>query len=146
MPDRQLGERAVELVGVEQRAPISGSRPMPSMKRRHASWICVCGLVLGEAAHDLGRGDERVVGAERLRPVAGRARARVSFDQNVPFSPTSTGRRVPVGRRHLEPARLGEHVVGVHRVALVLEQPVGAPRAVRLLVGDREVDQRALRA
>ena len=68
----------------------------------------------------------------------------VSFDQKVPFSPTSTGRRVPLGVGHLEPTRLGEHVVGVHRVALVVEQPVRAPHALCLLVGDREVDQRAL--
>ena len=68
------------------------------------------------------------------------------FVQNVPFSRDQHREARPCRRRHLEPARLGEHVVGVHGVALVVEQPVGAPGAERLLVGDREVDQRALRA
>ena len=45
------------------------------MKRRQVSWMCVGGRYVGEPAHDLGRGHERVVGAERLRRVAGRARA-----------------------------------------------------------------------
>ena len=63
--------------------------------------------------------------------------------QYEPFSPTITGRRGPLARRHLEAARLGDDVVGLHRVALVLEQVLGAPRAEVLLVGDREVDERA---
>ena len=65
--------------------------------------------------------------------------------QYEPFSPTITGRRGPCARRHLEAARFGDDVVGHHRVALVLEQVLGAPRAEVLLVGDREVDERAAR-
>ena len=69
---------------------------MPSTNRRQTSPICVCGLVLVDPPHDLGRGHERVVGAERLRPVARRAVTRI-FDQNVPFSATITGSRGPAG-------------------------------------------------
>ena len=127
MPIGSSASAPAEVVRVEQRGGELGIECMPSTNWRHDSWICVCGLVLGDAAHDLGRGDERVVGAERLRAVARRAAAPVIFVQNVPFSPTSTGRRGARGRRHLEPARLGEHVVGVDRVALVVEQPVARP-------------------
>ena len=47
--------------------------------------------------------------------------------QYEPFSPTITGRRGPLARRHLEAARLGDDVVGLHRVALVLERGARRP-------------------
>ena len=62
----------------------------------------------------------------------------------MPFSRHEHREARALPARHLPPTGLGEHVVGVHRVALVVEQPVRAPGAEGLLVGDREVDQVAL--
>ncbi len=97
-----------------------------------------------EAPHDLGRRDHGVVGAERLRRVPGRP----AHSELRPVRALLVDHHRQAGahrRRDLEAARLGQHVVGVHRVALVLDQPLGAPRAQRLLVGDGEVGERAAR-
>ena len=121
---------------------ISGSKCMPSTKLAPRLVDLRLGAELGDPADHLGRGDERVVGAEGLRAVPRRApdpdlgpeRALLRHEDRE-----ARARR----RRDLEAAGLGEHVVGVDRVALVVEQPVGAPPAQGLLVGDREVDQGA---
>ena len=94
--------------------------------------------------HDLRRGHDRVVGAERLRAVPGR-----------PVDPQLRPERALLRREHREPrpfrcrhlvsTRLGEHVVGVHGVALVLDEVLRTPGPERLLVGDCEVDEGALR-
>jgi hypothetical protein len=63
--------------------------------------------------------------------------------QNVPFSPTMTGRRTPP--RSIGSRPLGEHVVRDHGVSFVLDEVVGAVRAERLFVRDAEVDERAFR-
>ena len=47
--------------------------PCPRRSGARSSWISVGGPVLGDAADDLGRLHQRVVGAERLRRVARRA-------------------------------------------------------------------------
>ena len=101
---------------------------------------------VGQAAHDLGRRDEGVVGAVRHRAVARRpvdAQAAPGdallgdVDGDVPGAVVAD-RRVAAG--------LGEHVLRADRVPVVVDHVLGAPVAARLLVGDAEVDQRALRA
>ena len=57
-----------------------------------------------------------------------------------------TGSFRPDGRRDRDAAGLGDDVVGPDRVALVVDEVVRAPGAERLLVGHREVDERALGA
>src|SRR4029453_15960098 len=51
----------------------------------------------------------------------------------------------PRRRGYLVAARLGEDIVRIDGLTLVYEEPVGAPHSLRLLVGDREVEQRAAR-
>ena len=99
-------------------------------------------LVGREPAHDLGRLDQRVVGAERHRAVAGRAPHAQAAPRRRPSRPTVIVTRLAAIGAHHEPARLGEHVVGGDRVALVVERPLGTPLAAGFLVGDGEVDQR----
>jgi hypothetical protein len=95
-----------------------------------------------EAAHHLGRGDQRVVGAERLAGVAGRAPdpQRAPVGALLAHDHRQAGARRRVDR---EPAGLGDDVVGGHVVAVLAHQGVGAPGAQRLLVGHRGVHQRA---
>ena len=99
-------------------------------------------LELGEAAHDLGRGHERVVGAERLRRVTRCAVHRDAAPVRALLADDHRQART-ARRRHLEAAGLGDDVVGHDRVALVLDEVLGAPRAEVLLVGDREIHERA---
>ena len=99
----------------------------------------------GEAAHDLGGGDQRVV-----RSVGHRAVARRAVDAQPPprepllgdvdrdvAHPVVADRRVAAG--------LGQHVLGADGVPVVVEHVLGPPVPAGLLVGDAEVDQRALR-
>ena len=97
-----------------------------------------------QAPDDLRRGDNRIVGAERLRRVSGRP----AHSELRPVRALLVDHHREAGSggcRDLEPARLGQHVVGVHGVALVLDQPLRAPCAQRLLVGDGEVGERSAR-
>ena len=145
-PDRQLLAEVVQRRLVEQaRVPLGTevdafdeAAPGVVDQRRRP--------VLGEPAHDLGRGHERVVGTERLRRVTRRAahrdatpvRALLADDHRQPRTRSAVGIWKPPG--------FGDDVVGAHRVAFVLEQVLGAPRAEVLLVGNREIDERAARA
>ena len=101
------------------------------------------GPVLGDAAHDLGRVDERVVGAQRLRRVPGRA----VHGQAAPVGAllADDDRKSHALRRwHRNAAGLRDDVVSLHRVELVLGEPSRAVRPERLLVGHGQVDERAL--
>ena len=100
---------------------------------------------VGQAADDLGRGDQRVVGAVRHRAVAGRAvdaqpapgdALLGDVDRDVAGAVVAD-RRVAAG--------LGEHVLRADGVPVVVDHVLGAPVPAGLLVGDAEVDQRALR-
>ena len=75
-PSGSSASASRKLLGVEQRlADLGRVAACPSTNWRHDVVDLGLGPVLGDAPHDLGRGDERVVGAERLRPVPGRAAA-----------------------------------------------------------------------
>ena len=97
------------------------------MKRRHVSCTTVAGRYSDEPAHHLGRGHERVVGAERLARVAGRARHRDAAPVRTLLTHDHRQPRTG-GAGHLEAAGLGDHVVGHHRVALVVDEMARAPR------------------
>ena len=124
-------------------------RPGSSVQRLH---VAAPGIedarlrpVLGEPLHDLGGGHERVVGLERPRAVAGRA----VDDQAAPVAALLADRHLQgvagLGRdRHA--AALGDDVVALHGVRVMLDQVAGAQKATRLLVGDRQIDERAARA
>ena len=103
-------------------------------------------LVLVDPPHDLGRLDQRVVGAERLGAVARDA----ADGQSAPVDALLTDDdRQPgraVGADHREAARLGDHVVGADVVGGVPAEPLGAEGGERLLVGDRGVGEIARRA
>ena len=74
-PDRQRLAELGELVLVEQRRVPLGPE-VDAFDEAAPRVVDVRGRPeLGEAAHDLGRGHERVVGAERLRRVARACRA-----------------------------------------------------------------------
>ena len=143
IPSGQFGESAVEPGGIEERGRHFGVEVHPLHELTPRLVDLRLGPVLGDASHDLGRGHERVVGVERLRSVSGRP-VHADLGPERALLPHQHGEPRSGRRRDLEAARLREHVVGVHRVALVVEQPVGTPGAERLFVGDREVDQRAL--
>ena len=122
----------------------SAPKSTPSMKRRHVSWMCVGGSYSASRRTTSAAVTSALSvrnGCDACPGVPGT----VMRHQYEPFSPTMTGRRGPCGGRHLEAARLGDDVVGLHRVALVLDHVLRAPGAEVLLVGDREVD-RACRA
>ena len=102
------------------------------------------GLVLGEAAHDLGRLHQRVVGAERHRRMARRARHAQGAPEGALLADDHRQAHASA-EVHGEAAGLGEHVVGDDVLALVVDEVVGAVGAERLLVGDAEVDERSLR-
>ncbi len=72
---------------------------------------------------------------------------RLILHQPLPFSATITGSlsRCPRAREE-DAARLGDHVVGLHRVAFVVDQVARSVGAEGFLVGDREIGERALRA
>ena len=73
--DRQLLAELVQVLLVEQRRVPLGTE-VDAFDEAAPRLVDVRGRpVLGEAAHDLGRGHERVVGAERLRRVARACRA-----------------------------------------------------------------------
>ena len=71
--------------------------------------------VLGEPLHDLGRGDERVVGAERLRRVTRRSPHRDAAPVRTLLADDHRQARAARGR-HLEAAGFGDDVVGTDRV------------------------------
>ena len=99
----------------------------------------------GEAANDLGRLDERVVGAEGHRAVGRRAghpepapgdALLAGVDDDPPDTVLADGRPT---------AHLRQDVVAGDGVPVLVDHPLGTPPPARLLVGDTEVDQRALR-
>jgi hypothetical protein len=103
------------------------------------------GPVLGQALHDLGGGDERVVGLERPGAVAGGA----VHDQAAPVAALLAHRhleRVTGLGRDRHATALGDDVVALHGVGVMLDEMAGAEEASRLLVGHGQVDQGAARA
>ena len=101
--------------------------------------------VLGDATHDLGRLDQRVVGAERHRTVTGRA----AHGEPAPADALLPRRQGDLGalRRVIRhPAELGQHVIAFDGVPVVLRHPLGAVGAAGFLVGNAEVDDVALGA
>ena len=99
------------------------------------------GPVLVDAADDLGRLHQRVVGAQRLGTVARGA----PHGERAPEGPflAHDDRQAShaVGAVHRESARLGDHVVGIDVVGGVPAEPSGAVGAERLLVGDGDVGE-----
>jgi hypothetical protein len=75
---------------------ISGSSCMPSMKRRQESWIWVSGRYSAIRRTTSAAVTSALSVRNGCEPCPGVPRT-VSFDQNVPFSPTTTGRRGPTG-------------------------------------------------
>ena len=69
----------------------------------------------------------------------------ISRRQLPPFSPTVTLQRVAGLGRDRHAAALGDDVVALHRVGVMLDQVPGAQESAGLLVGHRQVDQRAAR-
>ena len=66
------------------------------MKCRHASWICVSGSYSARRRTTSAAVTSALSVRNGCEPWPGVPRT-VSFDQKVPFSPTSTGSRVPEG-------------------------------------------------
>ena len=115
----------------------SAGSPMPSTKRRHASWMsagvsCSASRRTTSAAFtkalSVRRGCEACPGVPRT----------VMVHQKAPFSPVMTGQADPAGARHGEAARLGDEVVAADLVGHVLGQPLRAVAAEGLLVGDAD--------
>ena len=101
-------------------------------------------LVTRDARDQLRCFHERVVGLVGHRAVAGRplhAKARPlrallrGHDRQLRARPD----------RHAHAAELGHEVVALHVVPGVFGEPLGTPRAQRLLIRDRRIDERALR-
>ena len=93
---RQRVARVDEAVGVEQRAD-QLLRVLHALEELPPDVVDLGGgLVLGDAADDLGRLDQGVVGLVGLAAVAGRARD-PERAQWLPFSATITGSFRPVG-------------------------------------------------
>ncbi len=141
-PERQLGQHAVEVVGAQERPGDLGIEVHALDELAPRLVDLRLGAELGDPADHLGRSDQRVVGAEGLRAVPRRAPDPDLGPERALLRHENREARAH-RRRDLEAAGLGQHVVGVDRVALVVEQPIGAPPAQGLLVGDREVDQGA---
>ena len=118
---------------------------MPSRNRRQVSWICGGGLVLGEALHDVGGRDEGVVGLVRLAAVA-RGAPHPQLHPAAALLRHDHRELDARGARDRDAAALGDDVVGPHRIGLVVHEVPGAERPERLLVGHRQVHERALGA
>ena len=141
---RQRGEGVVDRRRVRQgRAQVVGDvqrcqlrLPQVAEVRRRS--------VRGQAADDLGRRDQCVVGAVGHRTVTGRAGDPQAPPRDALFGDVDrhVAGAVVVDRR--PPARLGEHVVGADRVPVLVDHVLGAPLPAGFFVGDAEVDQRAL--
>ena len=142
--DRQLLAEVGERRLVEQvRVPLGPE--VDALDEPAPGLVDLCGRpVLGEPLDDLRGGYQRVVGAERLRRVAGRTAHRDAAPVRTLLAHDHRKPRTARGR-HLEAAGLGHDVVGAHRVVLVVEQVLGAPRAEVLLVGDGEIHEGATR-
>ncbi len=119
----------------------SGGKPIPSMKRVHASCSWACGPVLVDAADHLGRLDQGVVGPEGLAAVARGALDRQPAPEDPLLAHDHRKPGGPVGPAHGEAPRLGDHVVGVDVVGGVLAQPLGTVGAEGLLVGHGHVGE-----
>ena len=141
---RQVGEQVVDRVLVEHRGRHVGfevercdlAAPQLVEARRRP--------VVGDARHDLGRGDERVVRAVRHRAVPGRA----AHAEPAPRDALLAHRHVDAAMALaavVETAALGEQVVAADRVGVLVGDPARTVRAAGLLVGDGEVDEVALR-
>ena len=135
-PDaRRIEQRSAHIVGHRHRRHLR-SPDLTDLRSRS---------VRGQPPHDLGRLDQRVVGAERHRPVAGRAADRQAAPGDPLFAGVDDDAVHVVTGRHLPTAHLGERVVAADRVPVLVAHPLGAPLAAGFLVGDAEVDERALR-
>ncbi len=144
-PQRQTVEHLVQTVGRQQRV---GDLGWVAHRRDEAAPHLVdlrLGLVLRQPAYDLGRGHQRVVGPVGLRAVARRA----VHPQPAPVRallPDDDGQLEPRRRRDGDAARLGDHVVGADGVGGMVGQPLRPVGAERFLIGDGEVDERAVRS
>ena len=101
------------------------------------------GVMGGKALDDPGRLDERVVGAQGPTSVSGRTSDVQPHPMRTFLADVHSDLGSARGAGH-DPARLGDHVVGPHRVEFVFDQMLGPVVATRLLVGHRQVDERAV--
>ena len=136
----QLVAEAADALGVEQ--GLGHLRPEVEALDEPAPRLVDVGghVVLGEAAHHLGRLHEGVVGAQGLRGVARGA----AHGQDAPEDALLTGddrQPDPLGGVRGEPARLGDEVVHAHLVGHVFGEPLGAVAPESLLVGHADEQQ-----
>ena len=137
--------RVAKIVSVEVRpSRISSGRSIAATWARQMSSMWAAGRYADEAAHDLGGLDQCVVGAERHRSVSGRPVHSESAPGEALLADVHRHRSVTVVADGRPATEFGQHVVGVDRVPVVLDHPLGSPDAAGLLVGDAEVDEVAL--